>query len=161
MMEKIPPKLEQAFVRDMQRLGLDRRRWQDWLKWLRFYLDYCKKYDHPPRERSSLDLFIAKLASKRQSVQRQADARECLGQFYQTVAQFPPPGTGSVKVLPSASTGSQSHRSAFPSNGNSLSTRLGAHLRFSADTKSDNVLTGDSFLSQVCPEGTSAFSMGF
>jgi hypothetical protein len=33
-------------------------------KWLRFYLDFCSKYGHSPRSKSSSPLFMAKLASK-------------------------------------------------------------------------------------------------
>ena len=35
-------------------------------KWLRFYLDFCSKYEHSPRSKSSVPLFMAKLASKNQ-----------------------------------------------------------------------------------------------
>jgi hypothetical protein len=38
-----------------------------YLKWLRFYLDFCQKYGHIPENSSSLPLFIQKLRSKKQS----------------------------------------------------------------------------------------------
>ena len=33
-------------------------------KWLRFYLDFCSKYGHSPRSKSSVPLFMAKLACR-------------------------------------------------------------------------------------------------
>jgi hypothetical protein len=33
-------------------------------KWLRFYLDFCAKYGYSPGLKSSLPLFMAKLASR-------------------------------------------------------------------------------------------------
>lgn len=91
-MDPIPKKLQRAFEQDLQESGRDAAGQRDGLKWLRFYLDFCIKYDHPPRDTKSLEPFIAKLASKRQSASRQQDARACIGIFYQTVSQFPPPG---------------------------------------------------------------------
>ncbi len=38
-----------------------------YLKWVRFYLDFCQKYEHPPREAQSIIPFLAKLTSKGQS----------------------------------------------------------------------------------------------
>jgi hypothetical protein len=35
-------------------------------KWLRFHFDFCSKYGHSARSKSSLLLFMAKLASKNQ-----------------------------------------------------------------------------------------------
>ena len=35
-------------------------------KWLRFYFDFCSKYGHSPRSKSSVPLFMAKLTSKNQ-----------------------------------------------------------------------------------------------
>ena len=43
---------------------------------MRFYLDFCHKYNHPPRSTSSIAPFLAKLASKKQSAsQREQAAR--------------------------------------------------------------------------------------
>ena len=39
----------------------------DYRKWMRFYLDFCHKYNHPPRSTSSIAPFLAKLASKKQT----------------------------------------------------------------------------------------------
>ena len=43
-------------------------------KWLRFYLDFCSKYGHSPGLKSSLPLFMAKLASKNQPEAKRSEA---------------------------------------------------------------------------------------
>ena len=43
-------------------------------KWLRFYLDFCSKYGHSPGSKSSLPLFMAKLASKNQPEAKRSEA---------------------------------------------------------------------------------------
>ncbi len=55
---------------------------QDYLKWLRFYLDFCLKYRHPPRDSDSLQLFLHKMAAKNQSAAQQAQAAACIGLYY-------------------------------------------------------------------------------
>jgi hypothetical protein len=43
-------------------------------KRLRFYFDFCSKYGHSPMSKSSLPLFIAKLASKNQPEAKRNEA---------------------------------------------------------------------------------------
>lgn len=43
-------------------------------KWMRFYVDFCQKHRYSPHFRSSLAPFLAKLASKNQSMQSQRQA---------------------------------------------------------------------------------------
>ena len=59
-------KIEEALVRREER--------PTYRKWLRFYLDFCSKYRHPPDFKGSLPRFLSKLASKNQSAERQAQA---------------------------------------------------------------------------------------
>lgn len=51
----------------------------DYLKWLRYYLDFCEKYRHPPRDHDSLQPFLQKLAAKGQSPDRQKQAAGSVG----------------------------------------------------------------------------------
>ncbi|MDA3872507.1 MAG: phage integrase N-terminal SAM-like domain-containing protein, partial [Kiritimatiellae bacterium] len=55
---------------------------RNYLKWLRFYLDFCEKYDHPPRDRDSLQPFLRKLVSKNQSRERQEEAAASIELLY-------------------------------------------------------------------------------
>ena len=52
-------------------------------KWLRFYLDFCKKYTMKVEEQKSLELFIKKLKEKRQSSEQQQQADQAIRLFYQ------------------------------------------------------------------------------
>jgi integron integrase len=93
-MKPIPRPLYTAFSRDLGTLSLSNNERQDWLKWLRFYLDFCAKYRYPPREKESLQQFLHKLGKKKQSGERQAQAMKSISMFYDVVQQFPRPGTG-------------------------------------------------------------------
>lgn len=78
-------------IEEMGGRGILAGRQGDWLKWLRYFLDFCGKYGHGPREEESVGPFLQKLASKGQSGNRQAEAAKCLGLFFEVVARFRPP----------------------------------------------------------------------
>ena len=39
-----------AYERRMERTGVPARERPSYLRWVRFYLDFCQKYGHPPRD---------------------------------------------------------------------------------------------------------------
>ncbi len=47
-------------------------------KWLRFYWDFCQKYQHNPLYANSLPLFLKKLQEKQQSEQQQQEAHQAV-----------------------------------------------------------------------------------
>jgi len=51
-------------------------------KWLRYYLDYCQKYQKPPEQEKSLPLFIAKLQEKRQTADQIKQACASVEMYY-------------------------------------------------------------------------------
>jgi hypothetical protein len=53
-----------------------------YLKWLRFYWDFCHKYQYDPYSSESLSWFLDKLVEKRQSEQQQKQARHSITLFY-------------------------------------------------------------------------------
>lgn len=63
-----------ALDRRMDRVGVEAGERGDYRKWVRFYLDFCEKHGHPPRNEGSLEPFLAKLASKNQSEARRRQA---------------------------------------------------------------------------------------
>jgi integron integrase len=75
-MLRVPDGILGRFEAAMTSAQVDRReRWQ-YGKWLRYYLDFCSKYQWSPEKHGSLEPFIEKLASKNQSVpQRHQAAR--------------------------------------------------------------------------------------
>jgi hypothetical protein len=53
-----------------------------YLKWLRFYWDFCNEYQYAPYSSESLSWFLHKLVEKRQSEQQQKQARQSITMFY-------------------------------------------------------------------------------
>ena len=49
-----------------------------YLKWVRFYLDFCHKYNYDSSSQASLPHFIKKLQEKNQSLQQQNQASHVL-----------------------------------------------------------------------------------
>ncbi len=81
-MKRVAPALQEDFVRNLVASSVPPAKTADYLKWLRFYLDFCDKYRHPPRDRDSLEPFLQKLASKNQSRARQEEAAHSVAIFY-------------------------------------------------------------------------------
>lgn len=59
-------------------------------KWLRYYWDFCQKYQHDPFHPSSLPLFLNKLAQKRQSNQQREQAGQAIKLFIKFKLQLLP-----------------------------------------------------------------------
>ena len=64
-----------AFDRRMEQVGVPKQKRAEYHKWMRLYLDCCRKYRHPPRSESSIGPFLEKLAANGQSelLRRQAE----------------------------------------------------------------------------------------
>jgi len=77
---------------------IPQKRWAQYRKWVRFYLDFCEQYEHPPTDRGSISPFIEKLASKSQSEQHLAEAQVAVGYYIELFS--PPPE--SKKLAPPA-----------------------------------------------------------
>ncbi len=69
-MFSIPPETMTAYDRRMERAGIPAEQQADYRKWVRFYLDFCRKYGHSTRDAASIGPFFEKLASKGQSEAR-------------------------------------------------------------------------------------------
>jgi hypothetical protein len=52
-------------------------------KWLRFYLDFCRKYRAAPSRRESLPLFLQKLQEKKQAEWQQQQATHAVSLYYE------------------------------------------------------------------------------
>ena len=62
----------------------DKLRWH-YKKWLRYYLDFCQKYNFPPGQSDSLQPFLGKLREKHQTIEQQNQA-SCAIHFYYKIA---------------------------------------------------------------------------
>ncbi len=65
-MIKVPDKLWVKFERYLAAETVDKKKWPAYKKWLLFYLDFCKKYNHDYTSEASVKPFQAKLKSKNQ-----------------------------------------------------------------------------------------------
>lgn len=63
-MKKLPEVLQTAFGKKLREEGMAQREFGDTLKWLRYCLDFCYKYRHPPRagERQGFFPFLCRLS---------------------------------------------------------------------------------------------------
>jgi hypothetical protein len=86
--KKLPDILVAAFTKTMDDVSVDSNLRADYTKWLRFYLDLCFKYRHPPRDADSVTPFLQKRASKHQSETQQKEAASSIMLYYQTMKNW-------------------------------------------------------------------------
>jgi len=120
--KKLPEVLIAAFTKTMDGVSVDSDLRADYMKWLRFYLDFCFKYRHPPRDPESLTPFLQKLASKHQSEAQQKEAAASIMLYYQTMKNW------SVTHLESVSKGEDAWDAVFPKLKEEIRTGAGSVL---------------------------------
>ena len=81
-MIRIPQDILQKFEILLEKDGIPVSKHNFFKKWLRYYLDFCNKYEHDPEQTASLPLFINKLRSKKQSRQQQKQAYDSVLIYY-------------------------------------------------------------------------------
>ena len=75
-MKQISTAISPRYSWELNRKQIPKRQHPFYLKWLRYYLDFCLKYDHDASLSKSLPLFLNKLYEKKQTgVQRDQAAR--------------------------------------------------------------------------------------
>ena len=96
-MRAVPPEVWATFERRLDEVRVPAPQRPDYRKWVRFYLDFCHKYGHPAASLRSRDPFLAKLASKNQSVAQRSQASAAVGLLLQSA-----PEPGATRPLPTA-----------------------------------------------------------
>lgn len=81
----IPSTLQKKFEIYLKNKAIPDKHHGVYKKWLRYYLDFCLKYNFPPRQKESLPQFIKKLDEKRQTKTQQEQARKSRTLYYQIV----------------------------------------------------------------------------
>ena len=109
----VPASLSQAFEAQLNQRNVPDRQRHDFHKWLRFYLDFCNKYDSNPKLTASFAAFDEKLQSKDQSEIQRQQARRAIAIYYRMVGAIKSPTTPSSDSLPDQSLASK--RLAEPS----------------------------------------------
>jgi integron integrase len=69
-----------------------------WLKWVRYYLDFCQKYGLSPRAEESLSPFLAKLTEKRQDASQREQAARAVQLLLERPGKSQFPSVGEDKI---------------------------------------------------------------
>ena len=73
-MKTIPTEITQIFTKRMNTAKIFVTEQRQYLKWLRYYLDFCEKYSHSPVDPDSTNSFMLKLSEKNQTFRQQRQA---------------------------------------------------------------------------------------
>ena len=99
-MEKIPATIEANFKSVLLHRGIDSREQPHYLKWLRYYLDFCRKYGHDASAPENLPHFLRKLEQKRQNQAQQKQAQKAIRIYYGILRPPQQPSTGESAPAP-------------------------------------------------------------
>jgi len=72
------PNVDQKFDTILSSKKIPPEQWNNFKKWVRFYLHFCEKYLHNPADIKSLPKFIEKLASKNQTLDQRTQAQKAV-----------------------------------------------------------------------------------
>jgi len=87
-MKPIPEKIRKPYLAYLEEQKLATSEMPLYLKWLRFYLDFCEKYSHPASSYDSLPLFKSKLLKKNQTPLQAEQAEKAIKLFYQLIESY-------------------------------------------------------------------------
>ena len=82
-MKTIPTKIDFTFNALLIKKGVPQPAHFHYKKWLRYYLDFCFKYQHDPANRESFAPFVQKLKDKSQSERQREQAFNAVSIYYQ------------------------------------------------------------------------------
>lgn len=88
-MEKIPQQLLRQFDACLIKKEVLEQNHNFFRKWLQYYLDFCFKYGHDPKNSESLRQFINKLREKKQSKSQQKQAYDAILMYYEIFGIHP------------------------------------------------------------------------
>ena len=81
----IPSALQEQFEECLRNKSIPNSSRGAYKKWLRYYLDFCRKYNFPPMRKESLPHFIRKLQEKKQAEVQQEQAVKAISLYYETL----------------------------------------------------------------------------
>ncbi len=102
----IPTALRAQFEERLLGKAIPRKTHWFFMKWLRYYLDFCRKYNFPDAKRESVAPFLRKLQEKKQTSVQQQQAVDAVALYFDLIegkyptAKLPPhPKTISTKRI--------------------------------------------------------------
>jgi site-specific recombinase XerD len=87
----IPSSLQAQFQEYLRDRTIPNNIQAAYLKWLRYYLDFCQKHHFPHAQRESLPHFLKKLQEKRQTQAQQEQAAHVIRLYYEILTSVPTP----------------------------------------------------------------------
>jgi integron integrase len=90
-MFQVPPQIVARFQKLLFQKSIPKASHFHYQKWLRYYLDFCNKYQFSPANKQSLSRFTSKLAEKRQTQEQQRQAAHAVSLYYQLNASSSAP----------------------------------------------------------------------
>jgi hypothetical protein len=76
-----------SYNRELGYKNIPAKEQQHYVKWLRYYLDFCNKYKFNPADVGSIPHFIEKLHSKRQSGFQKQQAQNAIKIYFELIAR--------------------------------------------------------------------------
>jgi len=80
---KIPSDIDKNFKIFLLNKGVPKISFYYYCKWLRYYLDRCKKYNFQQSDQKSVSQFINKLQEKNQTLEQQKQASYSISLYYE------------------------------------------------------------------------------
>ena len=99
-MRKIPAALNIQFDALLVKKKIPQRSHSHYLKWLRYYLDFCQKFRFSESNPQTLPEFIRKLQEKSQTDAQQKQANEAIHIYYELIRSKPNDNTGELPKHP-------------------------------------------------------------
>ena len=104
-MIRLPDKLSAAYNRFMAQCAIPPGQHIYYRKWLCYYVDFCKKYNHPYADPQSLSEFLIKLEDKGQSETLCEQAQSAVSLYYEMLLEH-----GKAVELTASNNGQQEHK---------------------------------------------------
>lgn len=86
-MKPVPENIAQIFSHRMEVAHIPDEDRRNYMKWLRFYLDFCEKYKHSPTHPDSSNAFMQKLTEKGQTPAKQRQAAQSIRVYLDILKQ--------------------------------------------------------------------------
>jgi hypothetical protein len=84
-MLNIPSSLRAQFEAYLQEKAIPKNNQAAYQKWLRYYLDFCRKYNFPQTQCGSLTHFLVKPQEKKQTKAQQDQASNSISLYYELI----------------------------------------------------------------------------
>ena len=83
LMNQIPPKISAFYDGHLDNKAIPKKNFLTIEMWLRYYLDFCLKYNNNQLDKNNTKLFIEKLKEKKQTEQQQKQAFHAISLYYE------------------------------------------------------------------------------